>query len=161
MKVLFSIFFILFSLGNPTISEIRKLYPNSANSESNATELVSKLASIDINDDKILVAYKGASIAIVSKYQKKVADKIKKFAAGVKFVESAIISEPNNIEIHLIRLSIQENVPKIVKYNKNIKEDVTFILANYKEQSPDLKEYLKKFILQSKSFSTQEKQTIK
>ena len=161
MKSLFCIFFILFSLSNPTLSEIRKLYPNASISENNAAELASKLASIDINDDKILLAYKGASIAIVSKYQKKVGDKIKKFKEGVKLVDLSITSESNNIELRLIRLSIQENVPKIVKYNKNIKEDVASILEHYKVQSPDLKEYLKKFILQSKSFSTQEKQSIK
>ncbi len=161
MKLLFSAFYFLFSIGNPTLSEIRKLYPNASISENNANELVSKLTSVDLKEDKTLVAYKGASIAIASKYQKKVADKIKKFKEAVKLVEMAIASEPTNLEIHLIRLSIQENVPKIVKYNKNIKEDVTFILEHYKEQSPDLKEYLKKFILQSKSFSTQEKQTIK
>ena len=158
---LLSIIFFLFSFSNPTISEIRKLYPNAAIAENNANELVSKLASIDVKDDKTLLAYKGASIAIVSKYQKKVADNIKKFKDGVKLVEVAIATEPNNIEIRLIRLSIQENVPKIVKYNKNIKEDATFIIEHYKEQSPDLKDYIKKFILQSKSFSTQEKQTLK
>lgn len=75
-------------------------------------------------------------------------------------LEFAVASEPNNIEIRLIRLSIQEKVPKIVNYNKNKKEDKDFLLEHNKEQSGNLKTYIKHFMLQSKSFSTAEKQTI-
>lgn len=75
-------------------------------------------------------------------------------------VEFAVASEPNNIEIRMIRLSIQEKAPKIVNYNKNKKEDKDFLVNHYKEQSGNLKTYIKNFMLQSKSFSTAEKQTI-
>lgn len=115
------------------------------------------MSDITNQDDKVLVAYKGASITILSKYTKKVSDKIKNFKEGAKLVEYAVSIEPNSIEIRLIRLSIQENVPKIVKYNKNKSEDVAFILAHYKEQSKPLSTYIKSFILQSKSFSEKEK----
>jgi hypothetical protein len=160
MKSLFS-FFLLFGLfNNPTIGEIRKLYPDAANSESNATVLATKLANISVNDDKTLLAYKGASMTMVAKFEKKLKNKINGLKEGAKLTEFAINSEPNNIEIRLIRLSIQENVPAIVKYKKNIKEDKYFLLKHFKEQSTSLKEYLKNFIMQSKSFSAQEKQTI-
>lgn len=161
MKFLFSIFCLLFSFSNPDISEIRKLYPNAANSEVTSKEFASKFSEITTGNNKTLVAYKGASVTIVAKFEKKISNKIKNFKEGAKLVEFAIESEPNNIEIRLIRLSIQENVPKIVKYNKNKKEDVAFILAHYNEQSNALRAYLKSFILQSKSFSFDEKQTIK
>ncbi|SFB01862.1 hypothetical protein SAMN05660845_1337 [Flavobacterium swingsii] len=161
MKLLLSIFCVLFSFSNPDISEIRKLYPNASNSEVTSKEFASKFSDITSESNKTLVAYKGASVTISSKFIKKVSDKIKVFKEGVKLVELAAGSEPNNIEIRLIRLSIQENVPKIVKYNKNKKEDAAFILAHYNEQSTALRAYLKIFILQSKSFSPDEKQTIK
>lgn len=161
MKLLCTIFYLLFSFGNPDIAEIRKLYPNAANSEVASKEFTSKLSEITTGNNKTLVAYKGASITISAKFEKKISDKIKSFKEGAKFVELAITSEPNNIEIRLIRLSIQENVPKIVKYNKNKKEDAMFILAHYNEQSNALRAYLKSFIVQSKSFSSDEKQTIK
>jgi hypothetical protein len=57
-------------------------------------------------------------------------------------------------------LSIQEKSPKILKYNGNIKEDKNYLLDHYEEQSSALKTYIKNFILQSKSFSPAEKQTI-
>ena len=83
------------------------------------------------------------------------------FKEGVKWIEFAITKEPNNIEIRLVRLSVQENVPGITHYNKNIKEDAAFITYHYKEQSGAMKTYIKDFILQSKSFSDTEKQNLK
>lgn len=160
MKTLFS-FFVLASLfNNPTITEIRKLYPNASKSESNAKEFALKLTDV-ATDDKTLLAYKGASITMIAKFKKKVSDKISAFKEGSKLIELAVATEPNNIEIRFIRLSVQENVPAIVKYKKNISEDKVFILKQYKEQSATLKEYLKSFILQSKSFSAEEQKAIK
>jgi hypothetical protein len=161
MKLLFSIFYFLFSFSNPDISEVRKLYPNAASSEATSKEFLLKLSEVTTESNKTLLAYKGSSITISSKFAKKISDKIKNFKEGAKLVELAIESEPNSVEIRLIRLSIQENVPAIVKYNKNKKEDAMFILSHYNEQSNVLKAYLKNFILQSKSFSSNQKQTIK
>ena len=161
MKLFFTLVLLLNSFSNPDLSEIRKLYLNAMNSENLSKEFCSKLADITKDDNKTLVAYKGASITLLSRFKKKVPDKMKIFKEGIKLVEFAVANEPNTLEIRLIRLSIQENVPKIVKYNKNIKEDKDFILTHYKEQSATLKEYVKNFIMQSKSFSAAEKQTVK
>lgn len=160
MKLFLSIFLILVFSKNPEITEIRKLYPTVIDSESNVKEFSSKLSDVTKEDNKTLYAYKGASIALLAKYKKTVSDKSKSFKEGAKMVEFAIESEPNNIEIRLIRLSIQEKTPKILKYNSNKKEDKNFLLDHYKEQSVNLKEFIKNFILQSKSFSSAEKQTI-
>jgi septum formation inhibitor MinC len=160
MKIFLSIFLFLVFSKNPEITEIRKLYVTVVNSESNAKEFASKLSDVTKEDNKTLYAYKGASIAILAKYKKAISDKSKSFKEGAKMVESAIASEPNNIEMRLIRLSIQEKSPKILNYNSNKKEDKDFLLNHYKEQSGNLKEFLKNFMLQSNSFSAAEKQTI-
>jgi hypothetical protein len=160
MKLFLSIFFFLIFSNTPEISDIRKLYPSVVTSETNAKEFASKLADVTKEDNKTLVAYKGASIVILSKFKKEISDKTKNFKEGAKMVEFAVTSEANNIEIRLIRLSIQEKAPRILKYYGNIKEDKNFILDHYKESSSTLKTYLKNFILQSKSFSIAEKQTI-
>jgi len=161
MKTLFSFILFLFFSSNPSISEIRKLYLSAMNSESNAKEFVSKLADVTKGDNKTLVAYKGASLTIASKLEKKVSDKSKKFKEGSNLIEYAVANEPNNIEIRLIRLSVQENVPKIVNYRANKKEDTKFLLDHYSEQSGALKTYVGNFIMQSRSFSEAEKQIVK
>jgi hypothetical protein len=151
----------LFLFSNPSITEIRKLYGNVLNSESNAKEFASKLNEVSKEDNKTLVAYKGASLAILSKLEKKVSDKSKKFKEGSSLIEYAVANEPNSIEIRMIRLSVQENVPKIVNYRGNKKEDKKFLLDHYKEQTGILKAYIGDFIAQSKSFSVAEKQLVK
>lgn len=160
MKLFLSIFLFLIFSNIPEIADIRKLYSSVVNTESNAKEFASKLADITKENNKTLVAYKGASIVALSRYKKEISERSKNFKEGAKMVEFAVTSEPDNIEIRLIRLSIQEKTPKILKYNGNMKEDKNFLLDHYKESSSTLKPYIKNFILQSKSFSTAEKQTI-
>lgn len=160
MKLLVSLTLLFGFSSNPDIHEIRKMYPTVANSKITSKEFSSKLAGVTNDENKTLVAYKGASIIVESRFIKKVSDKMTHFKEGVKLIEFAVKKEPNTLEIRLIRLSIQENTPKIVKYRKNIEEDKNFILTHYKDQSRDFKVYLKNFIMQSKSFSASEKQTI-
>jgi hypothetical protein len=156
MKTTF-LFLFLFLLGNPLITEIRKLYATAPTTESVAKDMASKLADVDKNDNKVLLAYKGASIIILSKLEKKVSDKSKKFKEGAILLEYALEKDPNSIEIRMIRLSIQENVPKVVNYRANKKEDKQFLLDHYKEQSGSLKNYIGQFIAQSNSFTATEK----
>jgi seryl-tRNA synthetase len=160
MKTTF-LFLFLFLFSNPSITEIRKLYSTVNSSESNAKEFASKLNEVSKEDNKTLVAYKGASLAILSKLEKKISDKSKKFKEGSSLIEYAVANEPNSIEIRMIRLSVQENVPKIVNYRGNKKEDKKFLLDHYKEQTGALKAYIGDFIAQSKSFTTAEKLSVK
>lgn len=161
MKLLLTFILWLNFAGNPDLASIRKMYSDVSKSETNAKEFLDKLAGISGNDDKILVAYKAASILLDSKFEKKLGQKMERFKEGAKLLESTVKNEPNNIEIRMIRLSIQENVPGITGYKKNIKEDKKFITEHYDEQNSSLKEYLKNFILQSKSFSEKERQFVK
>ena len=161
MKLLFSLLLWINFAVNPDLASIRKMYPDVAKSEANAKEFTEKLAGIANSDEKILVAYKAASILVDSKFESLIGSKISRFKEGAKLLEATLKSDPNNIEIRMIRLSIQEDVPGITGYKKNIKEDKKFITTHYAEQSGALKEYLKDFVLQSKSFSEKEKQFVK
>jgi len=161
MKLLVSLLLLVNFAGTPDLASIRKMYADVAKSETKAKEFTEKLSAVSNNDDKILVAYKAASILLDSKFEKKLGEKMDRFKEGAKLLESTIKNDPDNIEIRMIRLSIQENVPGITGYKKNIKEDKKFITAHYAEQNVTLKEYLKAFVLQSKSFSEKERQFVK
>lgn len=161
MKLFLSLLLFIHFLANPDLATIRKMYINVTKSESNAVEFTEKMAAITANDDDILVAYKAASILVDSKFEKKIKKKMDRFKEGAKLLEAVIKKDPNNIEIRMIRLSIQENVPGITGYKKNIKEDKLFLTTHYNEQNTTLKEYLKNFITQSKSFTDKEKQFLK
>lgn len=161
MKLLVSLLLWINFANTPDLASIRKIYPDVAKSESNAKEFTEKLSSVSNNDEKILVAYKAASILVDSKFESIMGSKISRFKEGAKLLEATIKSDPSNIEMRMIRLSIQEDVPGITGYKKNIKEDKKFITTYYPSQSGALKEYLKDFVLQSKSFSEKEKQFVK
>lgn len=161
MKLLLTLFLLVNFTANPDLTTIRKMYPDVAKSEANAKEFTEKLSGISNSDEKILVAYKAASILVDSKFESLIGSKISRFKEGAKLLEATLKSDPNNIEIRMIRLSIQEDVPGITGYKKNIKEDKKFITTHYAEQTGVLKEYLKDFVLQSKSFSEKEKQFVK
>lgn len=159
MKVLFSILFSLFFFAGQELPEVREQYFSASKSKENAEKFYTLMSKCN-KENKVFLAYKGAATALKSKFT---ADKkLKKslFVDGIAMVENAVKSESNNAEIRLIRLSIQENTPKILKYKSNIEEDKTLILTVFDKQNASLKEYIKLYIKQSKVFSEKEKQTI-
>lgn len=157
-QLLFSIFLVGVITVNPSLEEVRGLYKKSAKSKIVALQLYKKLENVKQDKNAVLLAYKGASITLKAKYTKGIKNKKKLFKQGVVILEKQIAKQPNHIELRLIRLSIQENIPKILKYKKHIFQDKKFIQNNFKKvKNKKLKNYIKEFVLQSKSFSEEEK----
>lgn len=157
---LIAVFLILFTLGNADLSEVRKLYPTAAVSEESAKAFHAKFAAVTEKDHPTLVAYKGAGETLIAKFSNNLPDKISYMKAGAHLIDAAAAADKDNIEIRMVRLSVQESVPRIVNYRKNKKEDKAFILANYK-QSGEIREYIVKFIQTSESFTAAEKKAAK
>lgn len=160
MKSFILLFFLLFQAYSPQdLGTIRKEFISASKDRESATALMDQLSTITKEDKKILVGYKGAVMALMAKYTKESQERKRLFKEGVQLLEYAVAEEPNNIEIRCLRLSIQENTPKFLKYRSNIEEDRTFILTNYKNtSSPAVKDFVKSYIMQSDGFNTGEKQ---
>lgn len=140
------------------ITSVRTAYKAAVLSKSEAIAFHEKLQKVTKQNKKTFVAYKGAAITLIAKQQKSVKQKKELFKEGVALVEYAVKKEPNNIEIRFIRLSIQQNIPKFLKYHKQIDTDKAFILKHLKTvKSTDLKKYITSYILQSKHFTEEEK----
>ncbi len=140
------------------ITSVRKLYKATVLSKIQTEVLYKKLQPVVKKDNKVLVAYKGAVTALIAKKQKGVKAKKVFFKRGVALIEYAVKEKPNNIEIRFVRLTVQQNAPKFLKYNKQISEDKNFIIKQYKFiKSTSLKKYILDYILQSKHFSEEEK----
>ena len=143
------------------INTVRNAYKEAANDNTKIEAFSKLLSNISKKDDVALVAYKGASMTLSAKGEKRIKDKKNRFVEGVSFVEYAIEKAPNNIEVRFVRLGIQENTPKILKYKKNIEEDKLFLLKQFKDiSSSNLRNHIKDYILQSKAFSDEEKLVI-
>ena len=114
------------------VSTVRNAYKEAAQDSSKIEAFSKLLTNVSKNDDVALVAYKGAAIALLARNEKRIKDKKDLFVEGISYVEYAIEKAPNNIEVRFIRLGIQENTPKILKYKGDIEEDKQFILKQFK-----------------------------
>ena len=153
----FIVSFIFFIQGS-NIEKIRDQYPNANTSKANA-ESFYKLVNAE-SSNATINGYKSAATIVKAKFQ--VGERRKKIITdGIKSLESTIKSDPNNIELRVIRMSVQENLPKFIRYNTNITSDKAFVLKNYAAQNSALKAYIKKFAAHSKNFNDTEKASLK
>jgi len=143
-----------------SLTEIRDTYYEASKTKQNAEKFYNELSKYNKNNSVIL-AYKGAAFALKSKFTFNKKDKKEFFVSGVKLIENAVKEEPQNIEIRLVRLSIQENTPKFLKYKSNLEEDKKLILFGYDKQPKEIKECVKKYVSNSSVFSESEKLKIK
>jgi len=109
-------------------SEIRNSYHAATQSEANAKIFYNLVKDVTKSEKAEMIAYKGAAKALLARYEP-LSKRKAKLKEGIAWVEDAVTKSPKNAEVRLIRLSIQENLPKFLKYNKNIEEDRKFIKA--------------------------------
>ncbi|MCX8534469.1 hypothetical protein [Chryseobacterium luquanense] len=161
MKFLFSFITVLFLFfQNGDLDALRNAY-SKANSSNEGAKNFIDLADKNSSSDALTKGYKAAAEILEAKVTTE-KNKRKSFVkSGATELESVIKSNPNNVELRLIRMSVQENIPKIVGYSKNLKEDKVFILSNYAKQNAALKTYIKKFAMQSKTMTATEKNSLK
>lgn len=160
MKLLFStlISFVFFFQG-VTLDTVRKNYTGANTSAQNVENFVNLVAKTS-SSDPVFAGYKAAGTIMQAKFQKGVTRKNSLYN-GVLNLETVINKNPNLVELRLIRLSIQENLPKFIRYNKNISSDKAFIIKNYAAQNSSLKAYIKQFAEQSKSMTAANKAQLK
>ena len=156
MKAIITLVCYVIFLGPPELSEVRQSYIGASGSKAGSDQLLKLLSDVTREDAKVLVAYKGAALALSGKYAPKETRK-KNISEGIQLLEYAVEKEPNNLEIHLVRLSFQEHAPKILKYNQQITEDKDFILAHFGKQPAALKIFVRQYLKQSKAFTDKEK----
>ena len=140
---------------------VRTAYKEAAQDKTKVESFHKSMSRVNTKDNAVLVAYKGASIALLAKQAESVKEKKDGFKEGVALIELANEKSSNNIEVRFVRLSIQENTPKLLKYKGNLEEDKLFILAQFKNiKFSHLKNHIKDYISQSKVFTDEEKSVI-
>ncbi len=141
------------------LETVRQDYRKASESEKATKKLFDGLMEIGKNDNVVLVAYKGAVTTMMAEYAEGIKNKKSFFKEGRDLLEYAIETEPENVEIRCIRLSVQENVPKITGYHKNKEADKAFILDNYASmEDAGAKEFVKGYTSASDSFTEAERQ---
>ncbi len=136
------------------IEDIRDSYKTCSISKENADQFYELTEKALQNEGAIYQGYHGAALALKASFSWNPFNKLSYFNKSKKIIDESIELEPDNIELRMIRLSIQSNAPKLAGYYKNIEEDRDFMLENIDLVSHvDLKLYLKGFIEHSDVFS--------
>ncbi|WP_428224397.1 hypothetical protein [Flavobacterium sp.] len=156
MKSILAVCFSLMFLSFQNFSELREKYHQASKSKGNAEKFYEYVQKMN-SESAVIIAYKGAGTLLVSRFATNKEKRKEQFQSGVKMVEQAVAKETNNVEIRLVRLSIQENTPKFLKYKANIEEDKKVIMQNFNRQNAGLKDYIQKYVAQSKVFTEVEK----
>ncbi len=155
MKGLMILFVGAFALWTIDLGNIRQQFEQ-AKSSKEATEALYQ-ALQGHQKDPVILAYKGASITLKARYEENRETKKEMVSEGIQTLEKAVKSSPQNVEIRLVRLAIQEHSPKVLKYKMNIAEDKQMILSNFASENRAVKTLIKRYVGQSKVFTAEER----
>ncbi|MFS4445576.1 hypothetical protein [Maribacter sp. 2307UL18-2] len=155
------LFVILLPLGLACqeLKVLRLEYPTATIDMHTAEALSKSLSEVSEEDDATLIAYKGALLTLKAKFTRAIRDKKKYFKEGATLLEHAISKAPESIEIRCLRMGVQENAPKLLRYKGDLDEDKQFILNRYPLLKDEgIKAFIQGYVSHSKQFSTAEKQ---
>ena len=94
-------------------------------------------------------AYSGAITMKCAGFEEMAKKKLELFKKGKDLLEKAITSNKKNTEYRFLRLMIQENAPKILKYSSNKTEDAEWIKEHYTTCSSEIIQAIKNYAAQS------------
>lgn len=113
---------------NEGLERIRMNFAKAATEKAVCKMMMEELSGAD--QTPLYRAYLGAFKAMWAKYTFNPFAKLNTFNTGRKYIENAVQQDPENVEIRLIRLSVQKNCPSFLGYNRQIESDRQFIIAN-------------------------------
>ena len=130
------------------LKEYRTLIQRGKSSEKAAKSLIEKsTATYKSTREPIFEGFLAVGNFFMAKHAFNPLKKMSYFNEGKKILESAVKTEPDNLEVRLMRLITQENVPKILGYYQNISEDRIFLTRSFKNTNDeDLKIYIKDYL---------------
>jgi hypothetical protein len=95
---------------------LRESYAKANSSNANTEEFIN-IAEKTSGSDAVIQGYKAAAKIMEAKITKNNRKALVK--SGATSLEAIIKSNPNNAELRVIRMSVQENIPKIVGYKES------------------------------------------
>ncbi|MFL1896171.1 hypothetical protein ACJRPK_10735 [Aquimarina sp. 2-A2] len=155
IKILISLFCVVASFNTTEeLNVIREAYREISANEETIEEFYKLTQETMPSSKPVYRGYHGAALTLKASVAGSIKDKLSYFKEGKKLIETAISEAPANIELRMIRLSVQSNVPRIVGYRRNIEEDKAYIQKNISTVTdPALKKLLNGFIKNSGAFS--------
>jgi hypothetical protein len=115
--------------------------------EAVSERLNARFETADVNNDPLLKGYKGAVIMAKGRHAANPFQKLSIFNTGKALLDDAINIDSKNMELRFLRLTIQVNVPGILNYSGNIKDDRAYLDSNLgKSSNAEFKKQVTTFI---------------
>lgn len=124
------------NVSDEELAKIREKFFAAVSSESVFEELkqyFDENYSEDKNLPALVLAYKGGTISLNAKYSPFPITKFVNVKKSLNLLDRAIMRAPENLEIRFIRFSILNNVPGIMGYGNERKEDAEIIIESLLE----------------------------
>ena len=150
MKKITLLFLLIISqvVNAQNLKEYRTLLVEGEDSERAAKMLMDKsLTAFNTTKKPIFAGFLAVGNFFMAKHVFNPLKKMSYFKEGKNSLEYAVKSDPQNIELRVMRLMSQENMPKILGYSQNIAEDRQFLKKEYlKTDDEDLKSHIKDYL---------------
>ena len=144
MKIFFNIsifvlFGNLFCFSQSEISDIRENYLLAKDFE--GIEKLINLTKSD-NDNPLIISYNIVGKIMMIKYEMNPYKKLKVFNFLTNKIDSIISKNSKNVELRMLRYSIQKKSPFFLRYIDNINSDLTYIKQNLNTLTVNEIEYI-------------------
>mgnify|MGYP004718861149 CR=1 FL=1 len=159
MKGILLVFLSFFAAVSVDLGTVRQQFGEAKDSKAATEKLYASLSTYS-KDDPVLLAYKGASYTLKARYVAAKAEKRQMVSQGIQLIEQAVKAALKQLEIRLVRLAVQENSPKILKYKTNITEDKQALFSDIKAQPAAVQSLIKRYAKQSTLFTADEQKKL-
>lgn len=150
--ILFS-FILVTTLTNKELPYIRVEYYQSIDSESKTEKLLKDLKSVK-NKSALLLAYQGASEALMAKHVWNPFKKMEWLNQSAETMRMAVSQHPNHPEIRFLRFSYEHYLPSFLNKSPHLEEDKHIIINSLKNKSSlvdmELKKKMASFLIETK-----------
>lgn len=152
IRLLAVLFIFLYSGGlkAQSLPEIRLAYGEARYSRETAEQFARQLEAADPQKLPVLPAYQAAADILIARYMP-LTERLSRIRPAISKLEALLDKDPDNPELRFIRLTIQEHLPKIVGYHRQIPEDRKYLEETVsKLQDKSLQEMIHSYFRESR-----------
>jgi len=147
--------------GTDNVVEVRKLFYLASESSSKSDDFLEKMLFIEDDSLGVHKGYLAMAYMLKAKHAWNPYNKLKFFHKGRDLLEAQIKNHSTSIELKFLRYCIQSNAPFFLGYSNEVESDKNYIVDHYiTDLDDDLKWRIKKYFIDSKDLSKEEKKTL-
>jgi hypothetical protein len=148
---------------SPTLLQVRNRFENASKGEALCETLLSTVRGHTAESNAVMYGYQGAGETIYAQFSANPYTKLSRFNTGKAKLEAALTKQPQSMELHYLRFTVQCGAPSFLGYNTQLAADKKFLLGGLSQLSAndyDLYCRIAKYLEQSTQLSAAEKQQL-